>query len=75
MRYWARAVPTPDAPVESVQLDNYGRPTRLQQSGWVIDYSAYENKGPNALPTRMTLEKAAERAKAKVVAKKWQTRF
>lgn len=74
MRYWARAVPAP-APVEDVKLDRYGRPLMLKQSGWVITYSNYQDNKTTALPRKITLEKASERAKAKVVAKKWQTRF
>lgn len=75
MRYWARAVPTPDSPVEQVELDARGRPKLLQQKGWRVEYTAYKDNGPNALPTKMRLEKAAERVKAKVVTKRWQTRF
>lgn len=75
MRYWARGIPAPDKPVEAIKLDQRGRAVRLQQAGWVVDYTAYKDQSANALPTKMTLEKAAERAKAKVVTKQWQTRF
>ena len=75
MRYWARGIPSPDSPVEAVKLDAYGRPTRLQQAGWVIDYPAYKGNDANALPDKIQLEKASEQVKAKVVAKQWQTKF
>lgn len=75
MRYWARGIPNPAKPVDGVKLDRSGRPQQLQQGGWVVDYTAYKDAGVNALPTKMRLEKAAERAKAKVVVKQWQTRF
>ncbi|MGB0845972.1 MAG: lipoprotein insertase outer membrane protein LolB [Thiolinea sp.] len=75
MRYWARAIPTPDSKIEAVKLDRFGRPMSLQQKGWVIKYLSYKGNQPTALPAKMSLEKAAERVKAKVVAKKWQTRF
>nr|CAA6828964.1 MAG: Outer-membrane lipoprotein LolB [uncultured Thiotrichaceae bacterium] len=75
MRYWARGLPSPDKAVEAVKLDSRGRPQQLQQDGWVVEYTAYKDQGGNALPTKMRLEKASERAKAKVVAKQWKTRF
>lgn len=75
MRYWARGIPAPDKPVDAIKLDKSGRPLQLQQGGWVVDYTAYNDNSANALPSKMTLEKASERAKAKVVAKQWQTRF
>ena len=75
MRYWARAVPTPDAPVDDLKLDPYGRPLQFSQAGWLVTYNGYEDNRSTALPRKITLEKASERAKAKVVTKKWQTRF
>ncbi len=82
MRYWARGIPAPNQPIESVKLDAKavkldakGRPLKLQQGGWVVTYTAFKGNGTNAFPAKMTLEKAAERAKAKVVAKQWRSRF
>lgn len=75
MRYWARGVPAPDSDVEALKLDRLGRPLQLQQKGWLVKYLSYKGDQPQALPSKISLEKAAERLKAKVVAKKWQTRF
>ncbi len=75
MRYWARGIAVPGVPVDAVKLDAKGRPTRLQQAGWVVDYPAYQGADANALPEKVQLEKASERVKAKLVAKEWQTRF
>ena len=75
LRYWARAIPAPGSEVEAIQLDRFGRPTAMQQKGWSIKYTSYKDNTPNALPAKMSLEKVAERAKAKVVVRKWQTRF
>lgn len=75
MRYWARGLPAPNKPVDAIKLDPRGRPLQLTQGGWVVDYTAYKDQSGNALPTKMSLEKASERAKAKVIAKEWTTRF
>ena len=75
MRYWARGVPAPDSKVEELKLDRLGRPLQLQQKGWLVKYLGYKGDQAQALPAKISLEKAAERLKAKVVAKKWQTRF
>ncbi len=75
MRYWARGVPAPDSKVEALKLDRFGRPLQLQQKGWLVNYQSYKGNQPQALPAKISLEKAAERLKAKVVAKKWETRF
>ncbi len=75
MRYWARGLPSPDKPVDAIKLDARGRPQQLAQGGWVVNYTAYKDNSGNALPTKMSLEKASERAKAKVIAKQWKTRF
>ncbi len=75
MRYWARGIPAPDSAVEALQLDRLGRPLKLQQKGWQVTYLSYKSDQAKALPAKISLEKAAERLKAKVVAKQWQTRF
>lgn len=75
LQYWARGIPSPTAKVDEVKLDAAGRPTRLQQAGWVIDYPSYEGSGANALPSKIQLEKASDRVKAKLVAKEWKTSF
>ncbi|PID34152.1 MAG: outer membrane lipoprotein LolB [Thiotrichales bacterium] len=75
MRYWARGLPAPGKPVDAIKLDPRGRPQQLSQDGWVVKYMAYKDQSGNALPTKMSLEKTSERARAKVVAKQWRTRF
>lgn len=75
LQYWARGIPSPNVAVDNVKLDAAGRPIRLQQAGWVVDYPSYEGSGSQALPSKIQLEKASERIKAKVVAKEWKTRF
>lgn len=75
LRYWARGIASPQTEIQALQLDNLGRPTSLQQEGWLVTYSGYQNNSPSALPTKMSLERAADQVRAKVVAKDWQTRY
>ena len=75
LQYWARGIPAPSSSVESVKLDAYGRPTLLQQAGWVIEYPSYEGNSTSSLPSKVQLEKSSEQVKAKLVAKEWKTRF
>ena len=75
LRYWARGIASPEAEIQALQLDNLGRPTALQQDDWVLTYTGYQNNSPSALPTRMSLERASDQVRAKVVARDWQTRY
>jgi len=75
LRYWARGIPAPNLAVDDVQLDAQGRPVRLQQAGWVINYPRYKGDGLSALPARIDLEQATEQVRARVVAKEWQTKL
>jgi len=69
MRHWLRGVPA-TGPVESLQLDDQGRPLRLVQAGWQLDYGAYASAHPLALPTRMDL--AQEGVSVRLVVSDWQ---
>lgn len=75
MKYWVRGVPAPGVPVQKLQLDNQGRPVLLQQSGWQIEYTAWQGADTLAMPDKINLTRAAENARVKVLAKEWQTRF
>lgn len=54
LRYWLLALPAPQNPVQ-VELDPWGRPTRLSQSGWVIVYETYRRAAVDALPSRLRM--------------------
>lgn len=75
MKYWVRGIPSPDAPVDAVKLDNMGRPQMLQQSGWQMEYTGWQGNGAQALPEKVNLSRAAENTRVKVIAKDWQTRY
>lgn len=75
MKYWVRGVPTPGALTEEVQLDNFGRPQLLQQSGWRIEYTGWQGEGRNALPERIKLSRVIENTQVRLVAKEWKTTY
>ncbi len=75
MKYWVRGVPDPEALIEEVQLDNFGRPQILQQAGWRVEYTGWQGEGSNALPERLKLSRVIENTQVKVVAKEWKTAY
>ena len=74
MPYWVRGVMAPQYPAGKVKLDGKGRPTQIIQSGWVIDYSAYQGNGYAALPSKVNISRAQDKVNVKVLAKQWKTR-
>jgi outer membrane lipoprotein LolB len=49
--HWVQAVPRPGARVLSI--DGIGRPTRISDTGWIIDYPEYATDSPAAMPRRI----------------------
>lgn len=54
LRYWVRGLPDAEAVTEHQTLDAAGRLTRLQQSGWDIEFRHY-TAAPLALPDKIFL--------------------
>ena len=52
---WVRARPYRHGPAPRAQYDALGRPTAMQQGDWRIEYFAYQDDSPAALPSRMRL--------------------
>ena len=68
LRYWMLGVPAPGSP--SNVGDEPGSSGRvIEQSGWRVDYLAYESAGGASLPTRFTA--TAEGVKLKVTVDRW----
>ncbi len=72
MPYWVRGISSPQYKVDRLVLDKLGRPTLIQQAGWLIQYSAYQGNGAMALPRKISFKRAADNVSVKLVAKRWQ---
>lgn len=51
LAHWVQAVPAQTGRV--LAMDEYGRPTRVSDSGWIIDYLQYAQPGPDSTPRRI----------------------
>lgn len=67
--YWVRGLPAPDAEHER-ETDAAGYPTRLQQSGWDIEYRDWQQVGDLWLPRRLVM--TYDDLRATLVATDWR---
>lgn len=51
LTYWVQAVARDGARV--LQRDAVGRPTRISDAGWIIDYAIYADDAPDSPPRRL----------------------
>lgn len=70
LRYWVRGLPAP-AGVPQVTVNESGQLGRLQQDGWQVEFSGYENGPPVALPRRIVLTR--EEVVIRMVIDQWRT--
>lgn len=72
MFYWVRGLPAPGG-VSSQQRNPQGQLQSLQQAGWRLNFSEYQNRGPYVLPSRIKAETrgAAGPVKVTLVIKEW----
>lgn len=68
LRYWVLGLPAPGEAVETV--DEYGRLSHLQQSGWEIEFLDYEEQAGVELPGRVFVNN--HQAKVRLVIGEWQ---
>ena len=68
LRYWVLGLPAPGDAVEA--LDEYGRLSRLQQSGWEIEFLDYEAQQGVELPRRVFVSN--HQAKVRLVIGQWR---
>lgn len=59
LNYWVLGLPAPGEANE-VQLDQWGRPQRLSQHGWQVQYLDYAQFGRYELPSRVFLKRRVE---------------
>ncbi len=66
---WVQAAPPGDAEVRT--LDARGRPARLIDRGWIIDYLAYRDESPESLPRLVDISRGEFRLR--LVVDRWET--
>lgn len=67
LNYWMLGLPAPDGP-NDVQIDRWGRPERMSQHGWQVQYLDYAQVGRYELPSRLFLKRRLERAESPAAA-------
>jgi outer membrane lipoprotein LolB len=70
LRYWVLGIPSPQDHKVEIQLDDVGRLSRLNQSGWNVQYQRYQWERCWDLPYKMTL--VNESVTVKMVVNEWQ---
>lgn len=68
LRYWMLGLPAPGSPSTIGEASGVAGRV-IEQSGWRVDYSAYESAGGASLPTRFTA--TAEGVRLKVMVDRW----
>ena len=71
LKYWIKGVPEPGINTENLLLDDQGRLTDMQQSGWRISISRYSDFNGTQLPSRLYMHN--DRFKLRLVVDDWKT--
>ncbi len=69
LRYWVRGIPEPRTPVAAMTVDDRGRMTELEQSGWRISVLGYEARDGLDLPSKLFLR--TDRFQVRIVVQRW----
>lgn len=70
LTYWVRGIPAPDSLVQSQQRSPDGTLQHLQQAGWQLTYSSYQQIGQWQLPTKIIAER--EQIRLILVLNEWE---
>lgn len=71
LKYWIKGVPEPGKSTENLLLDDQGRLTDMQQSGWRISISRYTDFNGTQLPSKLYMHN--DRFKLRLVVDDWKT--
>jgi outer membrane lipoprotein LolB len=69
LRYWVLGVPAPDIPARET-FGPDGRPTRIEQAGWLVAIDRYSATTLGGLPTRLTIGR--DGARLKLAVSRWE---
>jgi outer membrane lipoprotein LolB len=69
--YWLKGIPSPDSPVQRLELDpDRDLLRKLQQDDWEIHYEQYEQFKNLTLPTRLRIQRGA--TSVRMIIRQWQ---
>ena len=73
MFYWVRGLSAPSSAPSSERRNAQGLLQSLEQAGWTLNFSGYENHGPYVLPTKIkaATHQAAGPVQVTLVIKEW----
>ncbi|CAA6814634.1 MAG: Outer-membrane lipoprotein LolB [uncultured Thiotrichaceae bacterium] len=72
MQSWVRGLAAPQYPVTHIVLDNFGRPTTIEQAGWSVRYAAYKGASTAAMPSSIVISRSQpQNVRVKVRVKSW----
>lgn len=71
LKYWIKGIPEPGIESENLLLDEQGRMTSLQQSGWNISISRYNDFNGTQLPSKLSMRN--DRIQLRLVIQDWKT--
>jgi outer membrane lipoprotein LolB len=70
MRYWMLGVPDPDGKAAETLDAGQQQLELLQQLGWTIDYTGYNETDGMLLPRKLTME--GDGIRIRVIVERWQ---
>lgn len=69
LKYWIRGLPEPGIHYSSLLLDDKGRLTNLEQSGFHVSVSSYTSQGDISLPEKIKIK--SDKIQLKVAIQNW----
>jgi outer membrane lipoprotein LolB len=70
LKYWVRGLPEPDIKYSELLLDEQGRLTNMEQSGFNVSVARYTEQDGVSLPEKLTIE--SDKIRLKVVIQSWE---
>lgn len=70
LRYWVRGLPEPDIRYSDLLLDDKGRLSNLEQSGFNVSVSRYTEQEGVSLPSKLSIK--SDKIQLKVIIQNWE---
>jgi len=70
LRYWIRGIPEPGITYSELLLDDKGRLTNMEQSGFNVSIARYSDESDVSLPQKLTIK--SDKIRLKLVIQSWE---